>query len=156
MTVELSAADVGQAFLALYHRMSRLVDDAMTATGLSLSRAKVLKQLQEFGPMNQAALAGRLGFAPRSVTDALETLVRERLVTRTPDPEDGRARIVAITATGSAALARAMIARNEIFETIFSGLDALARADFVARLQNITTCLTAPAPPPPSGECLVE
>ena len=54
---DVSALEVGQAYLELHHRLHRLVDQAMTAAGLSLARAKVLMRLSERGPMNQATLA---------------------------------------------------------------------------------------------------
>jgi DNA-binding MarR family transcriptional regulator len=38
--------------------------------------------------MNQATLAGVLGFAPGSVTDTVDALERDGLVRRTEDPHD--------------------------------------------------------------------
>ena len=69
---DVSALDVGQAYFELHHQLHRLVDQTMSAAGLSLARAKVLMRLSERGPMNQATLAGLLGFAPRSVTDIVD------------------------------------------------------------------------------------
>jgi DNA-binding MarR family transcriptional regulator len=74
MITEVSALEVGHAYLDLHNRMRRMIDDAMTEAGVSLSRTKVLGQLAEHGPVNQSALAGRLGFAPRSVTDTVDAL----------------------------------------------------------------------------------
>ena len=89
---EVSANDVGQFYIALHHRLRRMVDEAMTDAGLSLSRAKVLSELSEHGPMNQSTLAIRLGFAPRSVTDTVDSLERAGLAQRSDDPADRRFR----------------------------------------------------------------
>src|ERR1700712_1174702 len=95
-----SPVEIGQLYFELHHRIHRLVDEAMNESGLSLSRAKVLGVLAEFGPVKQAAVAAVLGFAPRSVTDTLDALEREGLATRGPDPTDRRAWLVEITSTG--------------------------------------------------------
>ena len=139
---EVSPADLGQQYLELHHRLHRLVDEAMSSAGLSLSRAKVLMQLRDCGPMNQAALANRLGFAPRSVTDTVDALECEALAVRTTDPNDRRARLVQMTPAGAAALAEAMTVKKLAMNQIFGALDAPARAEFAALLTAIQTRLT--------------
>ena len=148
--MDVSPYDVGQRYLELHHRLHRLVDEEMAATGVSLSRAKVLNQLAEHGPMNQANLAGRLGFAPRSVTDTVESLERDGLVRRAEDPFDRRARVVAITPDGREALTRAMTAKHQMFDQIFGALDAPARVQFVALLTTIADSVT----PNPGDFCV--
>ena len=104
MPKAVSSVDAGQSYMELYHRLHRIVDQAMCSAGLSLARAKVLMRLDAHGPMNQATLAGLLGFAPRSVTETVDGLERDGLVTRTEDPHDRRARIVELTESGHAAV----------------------------------------------------
>ena len=103
-----STVEIGQLYFGLHHRIHRLVDEAMNAAGLSLSRAKVLGVLAECGPVKQATVACKLGFAPRSVTDTLDALEREGLATRGPDPNDRRAWLVEITPAGRTALEQAL------------------------------------------------
>lgn len=156
---EVSPYDAGQAFIEMHLRFRRLIDDSMTATGLSLSRAKVLREISEHGPLNQSALAGRLGFAPRSVTDTIDSLERDGFAERTVDPSDRRARIVAITPDGTDALKAALTAKYAAFDEIFGSLDAPARAQLVDLLRTIDRSLPTPAqrssPPDNIGECLV-
>ncbi len=137
MAGEVSCSDVGQLYLELHQRLHRLVDEAMAEKGLSLSRAKVLMQLDTHGPMNQTALAARLGFAARSVTDAVDALERAGQAIRTDDPEDRRARIVTITPAGRAQLKKAMSIRSAMFTKIFGALDAPERAQFAELLKTI-------------------
>jgi DNA-binding MarR family transcriptional regulator len=142
-TSEVSAAELGQLYLELHHRLHRLVDDTMNASGLSIARAKVLGQLAENGPMNQASIATRLGLAARSVTDTVDSLERDSLAARQSDPNDRRAWIVAITPAGSKALATAMAARAKVMNQIFESLDARQRDDFAALLVSIRTSVIA-------------
>ena len=144
---DVSPFELGQLYLELHHRFHRVVDEAMTGAGLSMSRAKVLNQLAEHGPMNQAALATRLGFAARSVTDTVDALEREGLAARSLDPHDRRARVVEMTPAGSTALADAMAVKRKTMDEIFGALDAPARAEFAALLTALRRRVT-----PDSGE----
>jgi DNA-binding MarR family transcriptional regulator len=145
LTHDVSTLEVGQAYFELHHQLHRLVDQKMSAAGLSLARAKVLMRLTERGPMNQATLAGLLGFAPRSVTETVDALERDGLVSRTEDEHDRRARIVAVTPAGQDAHAAAQVTRRAVMDEIFGRLTAPERATLVALLSTIRTNL-------PSGD----
>src|SRR6185503_11644692 len=94
------AVRVGLRYLSLAHRVRRLVDDKMVAGGLSLARVKILRILDETGPQRQ-------------VTQAVEALERDGLVVRTADPEDQRAKLVALTPAGVDSLAAGVVAGDE-------------------------------------------
>lgn len=142
---DVTALEVGQAYFGLHHDLRRTVDQTMAAAGLTLARAKVLMHLSEDGPMNQARLAGLLGFAARSVTDTVDALVRDGLVTRKECPNDRRARIVALTAEGEKASELAAVVRLKAMEEIFGSLSAADRASLRTLLQSVRTNL-------PSGD----
>ncbi|WP_198047217.1 MarR family winged helix-turn-helix transcriptional regulator [Kutzneria sp. 744] len=116
------AVRVGLRYLSLAHRVRRLVDDKMVAGGLSLARVKILRILDETGPQRQVSLAESLGQAPRSVTQAVEALERDGLVVRTADPEDQRAKLVALTPAGVDSLAAGVVAGDEALMEIFGAL----------------------------------
>jgi DNA-binding MarR family transcriptional regulator len=142
MSGSVSSVAAGQIYLELHHQLHRIVDQAMSSAGLSLARAKVLIRLDSHGPMNQATLAGLLGFAPRSVTETVDGLERDGLVTRTEDPHDRRARIVALTVSGQEALTAAMTVRNKSMDEIFGVLSPVERAQLVSLLTTIRSHLT--------------
>ena len=148
---EVSALELGHLYLAVFKRYRRQLDEAMSATGVSMSRATVLKELSEHGPMNQATLAARLGFAPRSVTDTVDALERDALAARSGDPNDRRARIVEITPAGAIALSRALAVKHTTMDQIFGGLDTAGRAQLAELLALMSARITAL-----SGDCLVE
>lgn len=116
------AVRVGLRYLSLAHRVRRLVDDKMVAGGLSLARVKILRILDETGPQRQVSLAESLGQAPRSVTQAVEALERDGLVVRTADPEDQRAKLVALTPVGVDSLAAGVTAGDQALVEIFGAL----------------------------------
>jgi DNA-binding MarR family transcriptional regulator len=138
---DVSQIEVGQAYFELHHQLHRIVDQAMCAAGLSLARAKVLMRLHDRGPMNQATLAGLLGYAPRSVTDTVDALERDGLVLRTEDERDRRARIVALTPAGVDAFQTAQTVRQKAMDEIFGSLTSSERATLVDLLVKIRTNL---------------
>ncbi|MDT7762877.1 MAG: hypothetical protein QOC63_2297, partial [Mycobacterium sp.] len=84
---------LGLQYLNLAYRIRKVVDKHMVTSGLSLARWKVLEILDGKGSIRQKALAQELGFAERSVTQAVESLAGDGLVERMPDPADGRAKL---------------------------------------------------------------
>ena len=141
MSRSVSSVEAGQAYMELHHQAHRIMERAMSGAGLSLGRAKVLMRLGTHGPMNQATLAARLGFAPRSVTETVDALEREGLVTRTDDPQDRRARIVELTAAGRSALETATAVRSKVMTEVFGVLTPAQRSQLVSLLDTIRTNL---------------
>jgi DNA-binding MarR family transcriptional regulator len=146
----LKAADVGLRYLSVAHRVRKTVDDRMAAQGLSLARTKVLQALDRSGAMHQAALATELGFAARSVTQALEGLERDGLVLRTQHPDDRRAKLVALTAAGTAALVAGTAAGAQTLHQIFGGLDYKRLASLDSLLDAVETSIADAAKVPSS------
>jgi len=128
---------VGLHYLTVAYRVRRALDGHMVASGLSLARTKLLEILADRGALRQSALAGELGLAQRSVTQAVEGLARDGLVERTPDPDDGRAKLVAMTTAGAAALATSTDAGEHLLQQIFGALSPKQLADLDAMLEVI-------------------
>jgi DNA-binding MarR family transcriptional regulator len=82
--------------------------------GLRLSHAVLLRHLDREGT-RASVLAERAGLTRQAITQAVDDLERLGYVTRLPDPDDGRAKIVAYTDHGRTAFdaSRAIIADLE-------------------------------------------
>jgi DNA-binding MarR family transcriptional regulator len=128
---------VGLRYLVLAQQVRKVLDKHMVSNGLSLARWKVLEVLDGTGSIRQTALAQELGFAPRSVTQAVESLASDGLVERKPDPVDGRAKLVALTDEGAAALAAGTKAGEHMLRQIFGTLDRKQ----LARLNEILSVI---------------
>ena len=136
--------EVGLRYLSLAHHLRRTVDDTMTAAGLSLARTKVLQVLQLRSAVRQSILAQELGQAPRSVTQSIEALEREGLIERTPDPDDGRSKLVHLTPRGSKALTAGTAAGEEALRRVFGPLGHDQLAVLERLLNTIETGLSTP------------
>jgi DNA-binding MarR family transcriptional regulator len=67
---------------------------------LSVTANDLLARLVEHGPMRLGAAAETVAISQSSITQLVQRLEARRLVHRLPDPADGRATVVAITAGG--------------------------------------------------------
>jgi DNA-binding MarR family transcriptional regulator len=95
--------------LAVARTARRLRQEAFAAEGrgeLSPSLSAALATIDVHGPLTPSELAERERVKRPTTTRILANLERLGLVTRTPDPEDGRASLVAATASGRALLRR--------------------------------------------------
>jgi DNA-binding MarR family transcriptional regulator len=79
---------------------------ASEALGLSFARVRALRRLAA-QPLTLRALAEALAADPPYVTLMVDDLEKRGLVQRMPHPEDRRAKLVELTASGRAAAARA-------------------------------------------------
>ncbi|MFJ1609982.1 MarR family winged helix-turn-helix transcriptional regulator [Streptomyces sp. NPDC088253] len=128
---KVTPVEVGLRYLSLGYDLRRVVDDGMTAGGLSLARTKVLQVLDRRGAVRQSVLAQELGQAPRSVTQSVEALEREGLVERAADPHDGRSKLVRLTPEGAKALAAGTAAGEQVLREVFGamGVEQLGNLD---------------------------
>ncbi|WP_314172296.1 MarR family winged helix-turn-helix transcriptional regulator [Streptomyces winkii] len=120
---EVTPVEIGLRYLSLAHHLRKVVDDEMTAGGLSLARTKVLQVLERRGPVRQSTLARELSQAPRSVTQFVEALEREGLVERAADPDDARSKLVRLTPQGSKALAAGTAAGEHVLRLVFGAME---------------------------------
>lgn len=125
--------DVGDALRDFYLRSHRMLDQAMSAQGASYARAKMLQFVKSEQPVRSIDIASWFGFAPRTVTEAIDALEREGLLLRAGDPHDRRAKRISLTPAGEHAVAAAETARRHYVERVFSALDA-AECDEIIRL----------------------
>jgi len=117
--------------------MFRAVNDEMNGCGLSMARTKVLGRLHEQGPTRQNVLAAHFGLSPHSITDLVDGLERLGLAERRPDLTDRRAKLVAITGAGEAALDVANATRERLLKQIFGALSEADRATLLRVLDGL-------------------
>jgi DNA-binding MarR family transcriptional regulator len=100
--------------LAVVRTARRLRQDANAAEGgvLSPTLTAALATVENHGPLTPSELAERERIRRPTATRIVSSLVELGLVTRTPDPSDGRGFLVAPTAEGSALLKRLRKRKN--------------------------------------------
>ncbi|RVW00934.1 MarR family winged helix-turn-helix transcriptional regulator [Rhodococcus spongiicola] len=100
---------------------SRRIRSQRARHQLTPTQLHALAHLHQEGPMSARALAGLEQVAPQSIARTVSLLEDAGMVSRTADPQDARASIVAITALGSQTLE---VDRARRSEWLSAALDA--------------------------------
>jgi DNA-binding MarR family transcriptional regulator len=102
--VETSVADPAEVAAALRLVMGRMVrklrQGKSTVGDVTLSEGSVLARLDRDGPDSPSSLAALEGVRPQAMATTLAALEERGLVSRAPDPADGRRAVLAVTTAG--------------------------------------------------------
>lgn len=121
-------ADVSRHGVALSRILELvvLVNHDMTQSlardGLTVSRAHVLWELQQRGPLTQRSLADALSVSARNVTGLIDGLSASGFVTREAHPTDRRATLVTFTERGASTAAALDRGQEEFARILFAGM----------------------------------
>ncbi|HEX6425217.1 MAG TPA: MarR family winged helix-turn-helix transcriptional regulator [Acidimicrobiales bacterium] len=118
--------------------------------GVTTAQAAALAVIRDRPGVSQRALAGALRQTEPSITTLVRRLVTAGLVDRRVDPSDGRARTLAITGRGAAALAAAdaaFAAVNDHIDAVLSGEEARLVAGALRRLAALRLPGGSPSAP---------
>jgi DNA-binding MarR family transcriptional regulator len=118
-------------------RMRQDANAAEGAGGLSPTLNAALATIFHHGPLTPSELAERERIRRPTATRIVSSLVDLGLVTRTPDPSDGRGFLVATTSEGSALLRRLRTRKNAYLAKRMRDLDP----DEVATLERASEIL---------------
>lgn len=101
MQVNNSSERLADLCSELVRRLRLLERTEVACCGVPLSQAMVLQTLHDAGSAERmSAVAAALGVAQSTATRLVDPLVREGLVRREPDPEDGRVVVIRLTDRG--------------------------------------------------------
>jgi len=125
--------------LFLYDRgnLLRVIEES----GLSMTQCKALLELAGLGresePRHVSDLAERFRVSVPSMSRAVDALVRAGLATRVEDPEDRRARRVAITEKGKKIVDEIVVVRQAGMEAFAASLTAAQRRKLDAAVDSL-------------------
>jgi DNA-binding MarR family transcriptional regulator len=118
-------------------RAHRLLGDAFADAGARGYHYRVLAALGDLGPASQADLGRRAELDRSDVVTTVDELERSGLVSRSPDPEDGRRKIVTITATGKRRLRKLDGVVADVQEELLAPLSTAERAELIRLLGRV-------------------
>lgn len=98
------------------------------ALGLSLSEARTLAAIGEFGPFLVIDLARFANLDKSQASRAADHLIKQGLVRREPSPTDGRAVLISLSAEGKPLFEKIMRIASSRHETLMSALSPQERA----------------------------
>lgn len=107
----------------------------------SRGAGRLLRLLQENDGMSSRELADRMGIRPASLTEMLNRLEADGILTRQPDPADQRRNRIFIQEKGYALLKKMKAVRQTEREHINHSLTFEEQAQFVALCEKLTKSL---------------
>lgn len=105
--------------------------------GFSGFEYRVLVALDDAGCLHQAELGHAAALDRRDVTHTVRALEDRGLVTRSPDPAHGRRVLVALSPTGSAAVASLRTVMQGIQAEVFGKLSLAQRRELLGLLDHV-------------------
>ncbi|SHG14773.1 DNA-binding transcriptional regulator, MarR family [Jatrophihabitans endophyticus] len=126
--------DLVQAVQRARARWLAAAEHSVERTGLV-----ILRTVRSGGPMRASDIADSLQFDPSTVSRRVAALVRDGLLERRADPEDGRASLLAPTPKADAVLADQRRVRADHFAAMLSGWER----DEVVQLTGLMRRFTA-------------
>jgi DNA-binding MarR family transcriptional regulator len=120
------------------HRSMRDFKRFMDATGLSFSQISILMRLVHGGNAGVSEIGGQLGVTNAAASQAVDRLVQLGLIERTEDPEDRRAKRLALTQKGRALVEKGVRARSQWIESLTDALTPEQQNVIVSALTLLT------------------
>ncbi|GIF66579.1 MarR family transcriptional regulator [Asanoa ishikariensis] len=119
---------------------------------LTLTQTAVLGQVYRHGAMTPGEIADRLRAKPQTLTRVLAALEERALISRTPDPADGRQALVTITDAGRATLRDEMHPRDVFGAALIAQELTEEERDLLTIAARLLERLAAAGDPPVRAE----
>ena len=119
------------------HAIGQNAERSISALGLGLSDFAVLEVLLHKGPQPVNTIGKKVLLSSSSITAAVDRLESKKLVRRTPDATDLRARIVQLTQTGRQLIRRAFQQHAMDMEETMGVLRSSERTELVRVLKKV-------------------
>ena len=133
-----SEASLESAVMAVARGLRRGWAESIAHTGLAPHQARALRVIAKEGQIRPGVLAERLRVTPRSVTEVVDALIRQDLVSRELDPSDRRAMIIELTPAGHTMAGEISERRRAHTESVLGGaLTADEERQLVALLHKL-------------------
>ncbi|HET6937604.1 MAG TPA: MarR family transcriptional regulator [Nocardioides sp.] len=138
MDPDVPSDSLGEAFGAVARRLRSASMAAFAAYDVTPSQVRAIRVLDTHGGVRSKELADHLRIAPRSTTEVVDALEAKGLVSRSADPHDRRATLVALTDRGRELSAEVRRARGVESERMFERLTPTDRADLARILGKLS------------------
>ncbi len=115
----------------------------MEETGLSFSQINILMRLLHRGNTGVSEVGSQLGVTNAAASQAVDRLVQLGLIERTEDPEDRRAKKLALTPKGRTLIEKGIEVRSRWVEGITDALTPEQQGMIISALTLLTTAARA-------------
>ena len=129
--------EAAEALRDFYQTSQRALNRLMAAQGASFAKTKMMIFIHRQGKVRSTDLMEAFGFAPRTITEAVDALEKDGLVERVADAGDRRVKHISLTAAGVEVVQLSEPIRKRFGDQLFEVLDPAEKkqlAQLVGRL----------------------
>ncbi len=119
----------------------RIAQAYQSLFGLTIPEWRLIAVIAEEGRINQQAICARTRMDKVTVSRAAISLATRALIERSPDADDGRARLLALTETGHALYAQVAPKALEMEKAVFACLSTSERETLMRLLARVDGAL---------------
>ena len=130
-------AEAAEALRDFYQTSQRTLNRLMATQGASFAKSKMMTFIHRQGKVRSADLVEAFGFAPRTITEAVDAMEKDGLVERVADVADRRVKHISLTAAGVEVVRLSEPARQRFVDQLFEVLEPAEKkqlAQLVGRL----------------------
>jgi DNA-binding MarR family transcriptional regulator len=138
-----SSQDISAAIIAMMRQLNGIKSRIATSPNGEHSPLFLLFQLAHQGPRRASDLAEQLCADPSTVSRQVAWLVKEQLIERRADPDDGRASILVPTDKGLATVKEHTARRGATMQPVIADWPEQDRADFLRLITKYTEGIEA-------------
>ena len=128
------SALVGELMSQVHRRSAGDTLRILSEAGLTMAQLVAMHLLEHGGAHSISAIAEALRLSPAATSHLIERLVQAALVERREDPDDRRAKRVAITRAGAILVERVQTERTREFASVLAKLSPSLRRRFASVL----------------------
>ena len=125
------------------HRSMRDFRKFMDRTGLSFSQISILMRLLHGGNAGISEIGAQLGVTNAAASQAVDRMVQMGLIERTEDPDDRRAKRLALTQKGRALIEQGIEVRSQWVEGLTDALTPEQQSMIISALTLLTAAARA-------------
>jgi DNA-binding MarR family transcriptional regulator len=126
------------AVLHAAHAAENTVEARLNGVGLSFAKLMALQALSAAGdPMPLSQLADRLSCVKSNITQLVDRLEADGLVSRQPAPRDRRARLAALTPAGRKAVVEGSKVQRDAEREVLEGLSSSEARQLVSLMEKL-------------------
>ncbi|MCF6409621.1 MarR family winged helix-turn-helix transcriptional regulator [Pseudalkalibacillus salsuginis] len=135
------AVDVVHVLIKTNHYFNREFEKRLSSLEmpitLSGSRLRVLTMVGKMGEIRMSQLAEKLGVQAGTVTDLVDALQRDKLISRVPDPKDRRAMLLKLTEKAEKHLEPIHVIQSELAEKMLKRFSPEQRYQLIHLLEGM-------------------
>lgn len=135
------ASDIIQQLIRTTHHLQRVFEMRLAALDLPIRtsgpRLRLLLSVADSPKIRMSELASHLGIKARTVTDFVDALEQDGLLTRISDPLDRRATLLDLTSRAKEHIEKVRTLQSNMSEQLLSHFSVKQRSNLLALLQQL-------------------